>query len=229
MGTLGDGKRKQPNEAQWGPPGGSEEAIVKRAEALHSRRSSFKTGDIPHVTSATFYLDAEIMDVDDVIDPYAMPDSNTANRLFQFYLEKVHRSFPILPRATVQNMRRHLDYLQERRIFSYDAKLQANMNLVFAIAAVYARLTQTELEGDNCEHLMYMMRGVRVLDIKDLAGISTANMSLIQVRLHAACPIPANVLLICSRLPDCFRCIISPSAMSAGTWSSYPLSSSYLC
>jgi hypothetical protein len=49
-----------------------------------------------HITDSSFYLDSDNIEVDIVVDPYELPEPNTAERLLDFYFETVHPSFPLV-------------------------------------------------------------------------------------------------------------------------------------
>ena len=90
----------EPRIPRYGPPGSGPEAIIARSDALRERRihakQTLQEGSMQHTTDSSFYLDSSNIDIDVVVDPYEVPDPETAEHLFNCYLETVHSSFPLV-------------------------------------------------------------------------------------------------------------------------------------
>jgi hypothetical protein len=90
----------EPSKQPYGPPGEGQEAVTARSDALHKRRNNTKAharqGSMPYISESTFYLDHESLDVNSIIDLYADPEPEVAERLFNCYYQTVHPSFPLV-------------------------------------------------------------------------------------------------------------------------------------
>jgi hypothetical protein len=77
-----------------------ETAVNARADALHERRDNKKEdsrqGSMQHIADSSFYLDSDNIEVDIVVDPYELPEPDTAELLLDSYFETVHPSFPLV-------------------------------------------------------------------------------------------------------------------------------------
>ncbi|KAF1849131.1 uncharacterized protein K460DRAFT_280163 [Cucurbitaria berberidis CBS 394.84] len=170
-----------PVRQRFGPPGASQGAANQRSDALHERRQNATQGSMRYITDATFYLDSDDIEVDIAVDPYEVPDPETAEHLFNCYMRTVHSSFPLLPTNFEDQFRRYLDSLRLNRPFQIPEKWRAIMNLLFAIAAKYSHLTGAGWRGDTRDHLVYMTRAVHLLGLKNtIMMISGPDLSLVQ-------------------------------------------------
>ncbi|KAF2186136.1 hypothetical protein K469DRAFT_631511 [Zopfia rhizophila CBS 207.26] len=164
-----------------GPTGASNAAVTQRIDALHERRKSSKLRNILHVADSSFYLDSDSIEVEAMVDPYELPPSDTAERLFCCYMETVHGWFPIIPKAFEDQFRKYYESIKLQRPFQVPDKWQAVLNLVFAIGARYSHLTNAKWQADDRDHLLYMTRAVRILGVKNTTMIISApDLSLIQ-------------------------------------------------
>lgn len=91
----------------------------------------------------------------DHVDPYEMPHQQTANLLFQSYLEIVHPAFPILGKITFQEQ---FHMFSDNLSMNTGDKWRAILNLIFAISAKYAQLVQAGWRGDERDHMIYFTR-----------------------------------------------------------------------
>lgn len=98
---------------------------------------------------ATFYLDSDNIEVDIAVDPYDMPDPDTAELLFDCYLDTVHSTFPLVPTNFEDQFRRYIKSMKLNRAFQTPDKWRATMNLLFAIGAKYSHLINAEWKGDE--------------------------------------------------------------------------------
>lgn len=90
----------EPHVQPFGPPGGNQGAISARATAMRERRETARDdarqGSMRYVTDSSFYLDDASIDVEIVVDPHELPDTDTAEKLFNCYMTTVHQAFPLV-------------------------------------------------------------------------------------------------------------------------------------
>lgn len=86
--------------APYGPPGSDSHAAAKRSTALHERRDlarlNSQQGPMKTITETSFYIDSADIDVDIAVDPYGLPDPDTAELLCNCYFQTVHSSYPLV-------------------------------------------------------------------------------------------------------------------------------------
>ncbi|MCJ1473494.1 hypothetical protein MMC13_002145 [Lambiella insularis] len=98
--------------------------------------------------------DLSLLSVDQV-EPYELPPRKTVEFLLQTYLDSVHPTFPIVGKLKFTSQVR--SFFDDNR--SRPGKLWlAILNLVFAVAAKYSHLVQSESRGDERDHLIYFTR-----------------------------------------------------------------------
>lgn len=123
------------------------------------RRSSATRSNNDQVSQVTFYLDAEDTDLDFEVDPYELPPVETAEHLWEAYVDKVHDSFPILPRRLFEDQFRKCFQGAGHGVGPHiNRKWLAILNLVFAIGAQYSHLTNADWAADDRDHLVYHAR-----------------------------------------------------------------------
>ncbi|KAJ4356299.1 uncharacterized protein N0V89_004330 [Didymosphaeria variabile] len=123
------------------------------------RGSSARSANNEQVSAVTFYLDSRRIDPEFRVDPYELPTADAAEQLLNVYMEKVHDSFPILPRKLFQDQcRKYFDALRQGAAPRLSSKWQAILNLVFAIAAKYSHLVKANWQADERDHLIYQAR-----------------------------------------------------------------------
>lgn len=79
----------------YGPPGHDSEAVNDRLAALRHRQK-MNPSPLMHTSKVSFYLDDEILETDFMVDPFALPPFETAEKLLQAYMESCHNTFPFL-------------------------------------------------------------------------------------------------------------------------------------
>lgn len=132
------------------------------------------------VNSFSFWADSESVDPDVYIDPYELPQPDTAKRLLQFYMLKVHDSFPILPRKPFEDQFRvYFAAVQNGNAPHLSPKWQAILNLVFAIGAKYSHLVKADWQADKRDHLVYQARA-RAFSLNESTFTSHADIPQIQ-------------------------------------------------
>ncbi|KAF2116608.1 fungal-specific transcription factor domain-containing protein [Lophiotrema nucula] len=148
---------------------------------IPSRRGAYSFGSLEQVTSFTFYLDSEHVDLDFYIDPYELPPPDTLERLLNCYMATVHDAFPILPRRPFEdNIRKYLLALRNGSAPQLSPKWQAILNLVLAIGAKYSHLTKASWRGDERDHLIYQARA-RAFGLDEFALTTHPDVPQIQV------------------------------------------------
>jgi hypothetical protein len=127
------------------------------------------------VSQASYHLDDFPMPSLDAVDAYELPTSDTANRLFETYMSRVHPTFPILGKSTFTT--------QFRRFMAGEmpgAKWLAIINLIFAISARYSHVVRADWRGDDRDHLVYFSRA-RLLSLNGDTIFQHADLQQIQV------------------------------------------------
>ncbi|KAJ4352177.1 uncharacterized protein N0V89_007524 [Didymosphaeria variabile] len=138
-----------------------------------------KTKPAIPVTEASFYLDSDSSDLEMDVNPYDLPPQEVTEKLLECYMRTVHKSFPILPPQFEDQFRRYFQAVNSQRPFSVPDKWLAILNIVFAIGARYSHLINAEWQGEDCDHLVYMTRTVRLLGPWPFAA--APDLALIQV------------------------------------------------
>lgn len=124
-----------------------------------------------HITDATFYLDSDNIEVDIAVNPYEMPDPETAELFLDCYMETVHTSFPIISPCFEGQLRRFIESCKLNKAFQVPDKWRALMNLIYAIGAKYSHLIGADWQGDERDHLIYMTRAVHLLGLNNTVMI----------------------------------------------------------
>jgi hypothetical protein len=138
-----------------------------------------------HVSDSTYYLDSDDLEVDLVVDLYELPAVEEADRLFRYYMQTIHSSFPIVPEDFELQFRRYMESVRQGRRYQVPDSWQAMLNLIFAIGSQYAQLIHAEPRTGEKSHLIYMTRATQLLGLNDLiTALSAPTMSIIQVSLH---------------------------------------------
>ncbi|KAJ5578553.1 uncharacterized protein N7459_007517 [Penicillium hispanicum] len=117
----------------------------------------------PCVASSNYYLDDLDIPASDQNDAYEVPSRETAAKLLNAYLTSVHPSFPIIGIST---------FVSQFQVFFSQPSVKpgnkwlAILNLVFAIAARYGKLTDAEWQEGEDDHQIYFARA-RTLGLED--------------------------------------------------------------
>ncbi|PVH93529.1 hypothetical protein DM02DRAFT_222092 [Periconia macrospinosa] len=172
------------NRLPYGPPGSSSEAVAQRVDASHTRQKISQLGSNPYVSNvsdSSFYLDGEDLEMDVVVDPYELPVPETAETLFNIYIQTVHTSFPVLPGTFAVQFYKYTESVKQGRPYQVPESWQAILNLVLAIGAQYSHLAQTEWRAHESDHVLYMKRAVRILGLdRMVASTAAPTLPLIQ-------------------------------------------------
>ena len=119
----------------------------------------------PFVSSANYYLDDLDIPAAENVDPPAVPSRETATKLLNSYLTSVHPSFPIIGIST---------FVSQFQVFFSQPSLKpgnkwlAILNLIFAIAAKYGQLTNSDWKEGEDDHQIYFARA-KALSLEDQA------------------------------------------------------------
>jgi len=138
-----------------------ERADGTTAKGMMPEQRTWSAGPINNeqVSAITFYLDNENIDLDFHVDSYGLPPPEVAEQLLGVYMDKVHSSFPILPRRLFEDQfRRYFIGLAQGTAPRLNAKWQAILNLVFAIGSKYSHLIKASWQADERDHLIYQAR-----------------------------------------------------------------------
>ncbi|KAJ5551822.1 Transcription factor [Penicillium sp. DV-2018c] len=117
----------------------------------------------PWVVASNYYLDDLDIPTADQSDMYGVPSRETASKMLNAYLTSVHPSFPIIGIST---------FVPQFHVFFSQPSLKpgnkwlAILNLIFAIAAKYGVLTDSDWKKEDDDHLMYFSRA-RALSLED--------------------------------------------------------------
>ncbi|KAF2259417.1 hypothetical protein CC78DRAFT_585988 [Lojkania enalia] len=147
-----------------------------------------RTGSNLHVADSAFYLDAENLDVTELlVNQWELPSPDMAESLFNCYMTTVHISFPILPKVYELQFRKLYNSIRQQRPLPVSDKWQAILNLVFAIGARYSHLTNAPWQAEPNDHLIYMVRALRLLQLENTVMIiSHPDLSTIQASIPIA-------------------------------------------
>lgn len=159
-------------------PGDSEDAMRLSGNMDARIRFTSLQGNLHHpINESTYHCDDLSMLVPGQVELYEIPSRQTADLLFERYLDTVHPAFPIIGKTTF------LD--QYHTFYSKNVQAGANwlaiLNLIFAIGAKYSRLIQADWGGDEMDHLIYFTRarllGFNTDSILDHAGLQSVQIA----------------------------------------------------
>ncbi len=91
--------------------------------------------------------------ISEEVDRYAVPLSDTADKLFNVYMDTVHPTFPIISKTAFSEQ-----YHQYSTVENIRPNWLAILNLIFAIGAKHSHLVQADWRGDVNDHLIYFTR-----------------------------------------------------------------------
>lgn len=160
-------------------PEGPDQQPVSVSNNVAQQSSGQKTGAPASITDASFYLDADGVDLTVEVDPYELPPQQTAIKLFECYKQTVHTSFPVLPPQFEEQVRRYFQTAKAGRPFTVPDRWLAILNIVFAIGARYSHLIDAEWKGEDRDHVGYVSRSIRLLGFCPFTA--APDLALIQV------------------------------------------------
>jgi hypothetical protein len=91
----------------------------------------------------------------DQVDPYEWPPDQQARALVDTYFKHVHPAFPLICR---QDFMPHFETCMTQGPHAVDQIWLALANVVLAIGAKYAHMTQTNFHGEERDHYFYYAR-----------------------------------------------------------------------
>lgn len=129
------------------------------------------------VNESSYHLDDFSVSIPEAIDRFEIPPRETADQLFNAYLESVHPSFPIIGKITFASQYRKFI---EGSSLSPGLRWLAILNMIFAIGAKYSHLVQSEWRGDERDHLIYFSRA-RLLSLNGNTIFNHPDLQQVQV------------------------------------------------
>ena len=139
-------------------------SVIQWLRSLNHQGVSSHSPD-PPVAESTFYVDSESLGINTPIDASELPSVDTVERLFGIYMDVFHGMFPLVPNIFHDQVRNLITALkQDQRIFIPE-RWQALLNIIFAIAARYSHLVGEVWYTNERDHLIYMNRALRLLQL----------------------------------------------------------------
>ncbi|KAI8939159.1 hypothetical protein NX059_004993 [Plenodomus lindquistii] len=126
-----------------------------------------------HFAKFYFYLDSVDISLE-VGDPNVVPSVEIAGKLYKHYRSAVHDPLRILGDTFVEQLRTFYIVVHGGGMLPACSKWKACMNLVFAIGARYAELTNDDSHADDHNHLVYMWRAVNLLELRSFNTLVAA-------------------------------------------------------
>lgn len=160
---------------------GEEDSSNMAGSTAKRKISAAQPASNEQVSGVTFYLDSEGIDPGFYVEPHDLPTPEIAERLLGVYMEKVHDSFPILPRRLFEDQfRKYFTGLRHGTASRLNSKWQAILNLIFAIGARYSHLSKAEWRSNEKDHLVYQVRA-RSLAWSEITLVQHPDLPQIQV------------------------------------------------
>ncbi|PSN59781.1 hypothetical protein BS50DRAFT_507719 [Corynespora cassiicola Philippines] len=129
-----------------------------------------------HLKNTYFYLDGDPVEIDMSVNPYEVPDLDTADRLFQCFLEAVMGWLPIIPLELMNQIQNWYD-----TPYQTPKQWRAIMNLIFSIGSRYSDLLKDDDALPSDDHALYMSKAVRLLELNDtLMTLSAPDLPMVQ-------------------------------------------------
>lgn len=187
-------------------------SVVQWLRSLNHQGAASHSPDHP-VAESTFYVDSESLGVNIPIDPSELPAVDTAEKLFEIYMDVFHGMFPLVPDIFQEQFRNMVMAMKhDQRIFIPE-RWQALLNIIFAISARYSHLIGEVWFASERDHLVYMNRALRLLQQSSSGNFLVAAPDLLLIQVNAQICIPRIHKLIDCRLRVFFPCIILSSDM----------------
>ncbi|KAI9893392.1 MAG: hypothetical protein M1814_006689 [Vezdaea aestivalis] len=135
----------------------------KGPQARERRRSSSKeptrNKSRGKTTDVAYHLDDLDTSVLQEIDEFVLPIRETADALVNVYFTTVHSAFPMLLKPVfIGQYQTYLRTFDPR----FSRHWMAQLNVVFAIGAVYSHLVRAPWRADDRDHLVYLARARRL-------------------------------------------------------------------
>lgn len=157
-------------------------ARISTLHIFHDQQEPFKPASTSRACEYSFYLDSDDFDTDAMVNPYALPPPEIAEKLLDCYMSTVHSSFPILPDMFAYQFRSYFDNIKRNRRYHVPGHWQAILNLVLAIGAKNSRSVQANWPGNDGDHIIYVRRATRILGLDKITlSLHAPSLSIIQV------------------------------------------------
>lgn len=157
--------------------GGASPLFSNRSPGSERRKTMPDAFEGFSVHDSSYHLDDFSIFVPEAIDRFEIPSRETADLLFNAYLESVHPSFPIIGKTTFSSQYRKF---MERLSTNPGERWLAILNMIFAIGAKYSHLVQAEWRGDERDHLIYFSRA-RLLSLNGSTIFNHPDLQQVQV------------------------------------------------
>jgi Fungal specific transcription factor domain len=157
--------------------GGASPLFEKRSPGSESTKTLPDAFEGFSAHDLSYHLDDFSISIPEAIDRFEIPPRETADHLFNAYLESVHPSFPIIGKMTFSSQYRKF---MEGTSASPGERWLAILNMIFAIGARYAHLVQAEWRGDERDHLLYFSRA-RLLSLNGNTIFNHPDLQQVQV------------------------------------------------
>ncbi len=157
---MEDDQRHDPRE----PKG---HAYNQHAHIMYERRHTIRPTPAKYISDTSFYLDSHDIEIEIAVDPYGMPDPDTAEQLFNCYFNTAYASFPLIPNSFEDEFSQFVQSMRSNRPCQTSTKWRAMLNLIFAIGAKYSHLVNADWKGDKRDHLIYMTRAIHLLGLRN--------------------------------------------------------------
>ena len=132
------------------------------------------------VIETNYHLDDLSVSVTGDVDPYEVPVKETADNLFNTYLQTVHHSFPIISRSNFSTQyNKFYDNPTDPQLDRAN-RWRAILNLIFAIAAKHSHYVQAPWQGDDRDQLIYLSRA-RQLSLTSDSLFNHADLQQVQI------------------------------------------------
>ena len=153
--------------------------------SLQSHRSHGTPTNVPlpeaddnfTIQQSSYHLNDMAISTYEHIDPYELPTTDHAQRLFTTYMLRTHPSFPIVGQ---ENLSHQFDKFINADTSRAPTKWLAIMNLIFAIGAKYSHVIQADWQGDDRDHLIYFNRA-RMLSLDLETIFQHPDLQMIQI------------------------------------------------
>lgn len=119
--------------------------------------------DSSPISASNYHVDDQELPNIERQEAYALPSKDVASKLYNCYLDWVHPTFPII--GTTPFGKQFHAFFNDTRLHTGN-KWLAVLNLLFAIAARYAYISEAEWQLNKNNHWLYFSRA-RVLSIDD--------------------------------------------------------------
>ena len=153
-----------------------QKGVEHRSQKSTSSPEAMVDDDQFSIHCMSYHLDDLDISIPGPVQVYTMPQQAVADRLFDDYLNTVHPCFPIINRKLFRS---------QYQTFSSGSvrpgdKWLAILNLIFAIAAKHAHLTQAPWRGESNDHLVYLTRA-RILSMNGDVLFNHPDLQQVQV------------------------------------------------